>query len=117
MSDDELLTMVQEAASATTGTPPIPTPAWPSRSLPGDDNLVALGSSGFGIMALLAGVDRQFITREQGAERLQKIVRFLAKADRFHGAWPHYLDGRTGRVRRVSSAPTTTAPISSRRRS
>ena len=27
-----------------------------------------------------------------------QIVRFLARADRFHGAWPHFLDGRTGRV-------------------
>jgi hypothetical protein len=27
-----------------------------------------------------------------------KVVRFLRKADRFHGAWPHFLDGRTGRV-------------------
>ena len=50
-------------------------------------------------MAIVVGVDREFVTREQGAERLLKIVRFLARADRFHGAWPHYLDGRTGRVR------------------
>ena len=47
--------------------------------LPGDDNLVALGASGFGIMALVAGVERQFVTREQGVERLLKIVRFLAE--------------------------------------
>jgi hypothetical protein len=66
--------------------------------LPGDKDLVALGSSGFGIMALIVGVDRGFITREQGTERLLKIVRFLAKADRFHGAWPHFLDGRSGKV-------------------
>ena len=65
---------------------------------PGNDNLVALGASGFGLMALVTGVDRQFITRDQGVERLQKILRFLQKADRFHGVWPHFLDGRTGKA-------------------
>src|SRR5262249_58396470 len=59
---------------------------------------VAVGASGFGVMALVVGVERGFITREQGAERMLKIVRFLARADRFHGAWPHFLDGRTGKV-------------------
>jgi hypothetical protein len=65
---------------------------------PGNPDLIAVGSSGFGIMALIVGVDRGFITRQQGTERMLKIVRFLAKADRFHGVWPHFLDGRTGKV-------------------
>jgi hypothetical protein len=65
---------------------------------PGDKNLVALGSSGFGVMAIVVGVERGFITREQGVERLQKITHFLSTADRFHGVWPHFLDGRTGKV-------------------
>src|SRR5208283_5145574 len=58
----------------------------------------AVGASGFGIMALIAGTERHFITREQCAERLLKITRFLRKADRFHGVWPHFLNGTTGRV-------------------
>ncbi len=49
-------------------------------------------------MALVVGVERGFITREQGVERLLQITRYLAKADRFHGVWPHFLDGRAGRV-------------------
>ena len=65
---------------------------------PGDENIVATGASGFGIMALVVGVERGFITRTQGAERMLKIVEFLGKADRFHGAWPHFLDGRTGKA-------------------
>jgi hypothetical protein len=48
-------------------------------------------------MALIVGVDRHFITRGQGLERLLTITHFLARADRFHGAWPHFLDGATGR--------------------
>jgi hypothetical protein len=66
--------------------------------LPGDKNLVGLGSSGFGIMAIVVGVERGFITREQGVERLEKITHFLSTADRFHGVWPHFLDGLTGKV-------------------
>jgi hypothetical protein len=66
--------------------------------LPGDEHLVAVGASGFGIMALVVAVERGFVSREAAVERLLKILRFLDAADRFHGAWPHFLDGRTGRV-------------------
>ena len=66
--------------------------------LPGDENLVALGASGFGIMGQLVATERKFITRDESIERMLKIVRFLKKADRFHGVWPHFLDGRTGHV-------------------
>lgn len=48
-------------------------------------------------MALVAGVELGFITREQGLERLLKIVGFLEKADRYHGAWPHFMNGATGK--------------------
>jgi len=49
-------------------------------------------------MAIVVGVEREFITREQGVERLEKITHFLSNADPFHGVWPHFLDGRTGKV-------------------
>ncbi len=48
-------------------------------------------------MALVVGVNREFITREEGLERISKIIGFLEKADRYHGAWPHFLNGHTGR--------------------
>ena len=96
MSDDELLTMVQEACFRYYWDAAHPVAGMAIEITAGRRNLVALGASGFGIMALLVGVERQFVTREQGVERLLKIVRFLAKADRFHGVWPHFLDGRTG---------------------
>ncbi len=98
LTDEELLTMVQEASFRYYWDAAHPVAGMAIEILPGDENLVALGASGFGIMALVVGVERGFITREQGVERIQKIVHFLAKADRFHGAWPHFLDGRTGRV-------------------
>ena len=64
-----------------------------------DKNIVATGGSGFGVMAILTAIHRDFITRKQGFERLDTIVNFLEKADRFHGAWPHWIDGETGKVK------------------
>ncbi len=61
-------------------------------------NTVTIGGSGFGLMAILVGVQRDFITREQALLRFEKIIDFLEKADRFHGAWPHWLNGETGKV-------------------
>ena len=57
---------------------------------------VTSGGSGFGIMALLVGMERGYISRAQGIARLQKITDFLAQADRFYGAWPHWMNGSTG---------------------
>ena len=65
-------------------------------NIPGDDRIVATGASGFGIMALIVGVDRGFITRDEGLARMQKIVAFLEKAPRYHGVWSHFMDGHTG---------------------
>lgn len=67
-----------------------------------DKNVVTSGGGGFGVMALLVGMERGYITRAQGVERLQKIVSFLEKADRFHGAFPHWWNGETGKVKPFS---------------
>jgi hypothetical protein len=98
MTDDELLTMVQEGGFRYYWDGAHPVAGMAIEITPGDDNMIAVGSSGFGIMALVVGVDRGFITRDLGVERMLKIVRFLSKADRFHGAFPHFLDGRSGKV-------------------
>jgi exo beta-1,2-glucooligosaccharide sophorohydrolase (non-reducing end) len=67
-------------------------------NIPGDDRIVATGASGMGIAALIVAVERGFITRAQGTERLAKIVNFLEHADRYHGAWSHFMNGRTGKT-------------------
>ena len=46
--------------------------------------MIATGASGFGMMALIVGVERGFITREEGIERFNRIVEFLKKADTYH---------------------------------
>ena len=58
-----------------------------------DKNVVTSGGSGFGVMAILVGIERGFITREAGRTHLEKILQFLETADRFHGAWPHWWNG------------------------
>lgn len=62
------------------------------------DNTVTCGGTGFGIMGLLVGIENDYITRSQGAERLLKILGFLQFADRFHGVFPHWMHGKTGKV-------------------
>lgn len=65
------------------------------RSSSGD--IVTTGGSGFGIMAILVGSQRNFITRQQGLTRIQTIINFLStKAQRYHGAFPHWMNGATG---------------------
>ena len=64
-----------------------------------DQDVVTTGGSGFGIAGLVAAMDRGFITRDQGVERITRIVGWLEKADRFHGVWPHWLYGPTGKVK------------------
>ena len=63
-----------------------------------DKNVVTSGGSGFGVMAILVGIERGFVTREEGRKHLEKIIHFLETADRFHGAWPHWFNGETGKV-------------------
>ncbi len=67
-----------------------------------DKHIVTSGGAGFGVMALIVGIERGFITKEQGVQQLDKIISFLERADRFHGAWPHWWDGETGKVKPFS---------------
>lgn len=63
-----------------------------------DANVVTTGGSGFGLMTILVGIERGFIPRKEAVKRLSHIADFLAKADRHHGAWPHWLNGETGKT-------------------
>lgn len=61
-------------------------------------NTVTSGGSGFGLMAIIIGVERGFITREEAVERWEKIMLYLDSADRFHGVWSHWINGNSGNV-------------------
>jgi hypothetical protein len=67
-----------------------------------DPNVVTSGGGGFGVMAILVGIERGYITRQQAADRYERILTFLETADRFHGAWPHWWHGETGKVKPFS---------------
>jgi len=67
-----------------------------------DRDVITTGASGFGIAGLIVAMERGFITREQGVKQLRKIVDFLEKADRYHGAWPHWLVDGTGKMKPFS---------------
>ena len=100
-NDDELLTMLEEACFHYYWEGADPQSGMARESIPGDDRIVATGASGMGIAALIVGADRGFITRVQAVERLTRIVNFLEHAQRYHGAWSHYMDGSTGKTMAV----------------
>ncbi len=95
LSDSALLDMVQEATFRYFWDFAHPVSGL-HRERNTSGNLVTTGGSGFGIMGLLVGIHRGFISYEQGRDRLWKMVNFLENADRFHGVWPHWMNGTTG---------------------
>lgn len=97
ISDNELLTLVQQQTFKYFWDFGHPTSGM-ARERNSSGNLVTSGGSGFGLMAMIVGIERGFITRQEGIDRLNKIVTFLETADRFHGVWPHWMDGNTGQV-------------------
>lgn len=60
--------------------------------------VAAVGGSGFGIMAIIVAAERKWISRDTAARHLLKMVRFLGKSDQYHGVFPHWLNGETGRT-------------------
>jgi hypothetical protein len=66
------------------------------RNTSGD--IITTGGSGFGIMAIVTGVERGWITRDAAVDRMIQIISFLQFADRFHGAFPHWMNGNNGNV-------------------
>jgi len=97
MSDEELMDMVQfytfryfwNGAHPTSGM---------IREGSNTGDVVTTGGTGFGLMALIVGIERGWVSRTAGIQRLNKIINFLADADRFKGVWPHWMNGKTGVV-------------------
>ena len=61
-----------------------------------DAHVVTTGGSGFGLMGIVVGMEREFIPRDSAVARLEQIADFLASTTRYHGAWPHWINGETG---------------------
>lgn len=95
LPDDALLEIVERAtvgyftdfADPSTGM---------ARERNNDSNpIVTTGGTGFGIMAIIAGAERGYFSREEGVARIEKIVTSLERLERFHGAWAHWYNAQT----------------------
>lgn len=60
------------------------------------DDLVAIGGSGFGMMALIVAVARGWVRRDEAVERLTRMLGLLHRATCYHGVFPHFMNGATG---------------------
>jgi hypothetical protein len=60
------------------------------------EDLVAIGGSGFGVMALIVAVERGWVTREAALDRLERMLDLLVRATCYHGVFPHFMNGATG---------------------
>ena len=55
-----------------------------------DKQTLTTGASGMGVMNIIIGVERGWLSREAGAEQVAKITRFLKTADKFDGSFAHW---------------------------
>ena len=99
ISDDSLLTLVQRKTFDYFWNYSHPVSGLARERLNSGD-IVTFGGTGFGIMGIPVAIERGFITRAQGLERMNKIISFLnlSTTDKFHGAFPHWMNGTTGKV-------------------
>ncbi len=99
LDQDQLLTEVQRASVDYFYLYSHPTSGLARASVRKDPDICAIGASGMGFFNLGVGIERGFITRNEGAEQVLKELKFLSgKAERFHGAFPHFINGETGVV-------------------
>lgn len=102
ISDDELLTLIQRQTFKYFWDFAHPVSGMArERNTSGD--IVTSGGTGFGLMGIVTAVHRNFISRAEALTRMQKILSFLKTAQRFHGAYPHWLNGNTGKVQPFSA--------------
>lgn len=102
VTDDELLTRVQRQTFRYFWDFGHPASGM-ARERNSSGDVVTTGGTGFGVMAIIVGIERGFILRQEGYDRIQKIIGFLKQADTYHGAFPHWLDGNTGKTQPFST--------------
>lgn len=59
---------------------------------------VTTGGTGFGVMAVIVATERGWISRDTAAKFMLRMVNFLLKANSYHGVFPHWMDGGTGKT-------------------
>ena len=97
LTDDQLLDIVQEAAFGYIWDYAHPTCGAIRDAYTAWDEIIASGGTGMGLMAIVVGVERDYVTRAAAADRTLQILTFLEdSAERYHGVWPHWMNGSTG---------------------
>lgn len=96
MNEEELLTSIQKATFRYFWDYGHPVSGL-TREVSGSGNTCTSGGTGFGLMTIMVGTDREFVSRDSAAARVLKILSFLQDSStRYHGAWPHWINGETG---------------------
>ncbi|MEO6037090.1 MAG: glucoamylase family protein, partial [Saprospiraceae bacterium] len=98
MTDEQLLDMVQHATFRYFWDYGHPVSGMARERSTGNPDIVTTGGSGFGVMAIVVGTERGWVSRTDAVNRMLQIVSFLQVADRFHGVFPHWMNGNTGDV-------------------
>jgi len=97
MTDDELMTFVQEGTFKYFWDFGHPTSGLSREGFKHNSNTCTSGGTGMGIMTIVVGAERGVVTRSQTADRILKMFRFLEDdVVRYHGVWPHWFNGHTG---------------------
>ncbi len=97
MTDDDWLNMTQRATFRYFWDYAHPVSGM-ARERNSNDDVVTTGGTGFGILAILVGIERGYISRAEGLNRLVQIASFLQIADKYHGTFPHWMNGKTGQT-------------------
>ncbi|MCX7653067.1 MAG: hypothetical protein N2Z58_00090 [Fervidobacterium sp.] len=64
---------------------------------PGNPTIASIAATGFGLTAIVIGVEEGWITKEQGEKRVINTLKTLLNIDHFHGFFYHFLDINTGK--------------------
>jgi len=97
LTDEELLDALQQATFSYFWDFAHPVSGLTREGLLHGYDICATGGTGMGLMCIVVGADRGFVTRPAAADRVLQMLTFLDEtAIRYHGAWSHWINGTTG---------------------
>ena len=64
---------------------------------PGSESIASIASTGFGLTAYLIGINKSYITEQEGYERVNQTLDTLLAMDREEGFYYHFVDIESGK--------------------
>ena len=64
---------------------------------PGSEGVASIASVGFGLTAYLIGIEKGYITHDEGYERVDKTLDTLLSMDRVEGFYYHFVNIKSGK--------------------